>query len=392
MPRFARILERVSDPQWRRRLYTFKRVFRRLLPLGGMSEGNQIEVFTERDLIFEHMLSAIHSASKRVWLETYIFEPDEIGLKFREALIGAVSRGCEVILIYDHFGSSHLGNSFLGPLLKAGVGVFNFNPIWPWRRQGPLLFRDHRKILIIDEDLSFCGSLNISANPTLKFRDTVMRIQGPATQDLSNLFLDSLYETTGQDKKRNLEIKNYSGGVVAQVLGSNQRRKLISIQKSMEVTLRRAKHTCYFTTPYFLPYDRLRKAMIDAARRGVDIRVLTAGLSDVPLMRLASHHVYGQFLKAGIRIYELFGQTLHAKTAAIDGVYASVGSYNLDHWSARRNLEVNVSVIDPHLAGELESHFYVDLKNAREISLPVWKSRSCFRRILNFLAYQIMRL
>lgn len=392
MPHFARILERVSDPKWRRRLYTFKRVFQRLLPLGGMSEGNQIEVFTERDSMFEHMLSAISKASKRVWLETYIFEPDPIGLKFREALIGAAKRGCEVILIYDHFGSSHLSNYFLEPLLKAGAQAYDFNPIWPWRRQGPLLFRDHRKILIVDEDLSFCGSLNISLNPLLKFRDTVMKIHGPATQDLVKLFLDSLYETTGQEKKNIQSNKKYLGGIVAQVLGSNQRRKLVSIQKSMEVTLRRAKHTCYFTTPYFLPYDPLRKAMIEAARRGVDVRVLTAGLSDVPLMRLASHHVYEQFLKAGIRIYELFGQTLHAKTAAIDGVYASVGSYNLDHWSARRNLEVNVSVIDPHLAGQLEFHFDKDLKNAREISLPVWRKRSYFWRILSFLAYQIMRL
>lgn len=392
MPHFARILERVSDPKWRRRLYTFERVFRRLLPLGGMSEGNRIETFTERDRIFEQMLSAIAGAAKRVWLETYIFEPDSIGLKFRDALVQAALRGCEVILIYDHFGSSRLSNAFLQPILRAGGETFNFNSIWPWRRQGPLLFRDHRKILIIDEDVSFCGSVNISANPALKFRDTAMRIQGPATRDLINLFLDSLYETTGKNKKNIEYSKKYLNGVVAQVLGSNQRRKLVSIQKSMEVTLRRAKHTCYFTTPYFLPYDRLRKAMIDAAKRGVDVRVLTAGLSDVPLMRFASHHVYEQFLKAGIRIYELFGQTLHAKTAAIDGIYVSVGSYNLDHWSARRNLEVNVSVIDPHLAAELESHFDSDLKNAREISLPIWEERSYIRRILNFLAYQIMRL
>ncbi len=392
MPRFAKILERVSDPKWRRRLYTFERVFQRLLPLGGMSEGNQIEVFTERDLIFEQMLSAIAGATRRVWLETYIIEPDSIGLRFRDALVEAAQRGCEVILIYDHFGSSNLTHAFLEPLLQSGGEAFDFNPIWPWRRQGPLLFRDHRKILIVDEETSFCGSVNISSNPAFRFRDTAMRIRGPATQELGSLFLDSLYETTGQDK-RSIQIqKKYARGVMAQVLGSNQRRKLISIQKSMELTLKRAKRTCYFTTPYFLPYDRLRKAMIKAAERGVDVRVLTAGLSDVPLMRLASHHVYEQFLKAGIRIYELFGQTLHAKTAAIDGVYASVGSYNLDHWSARRNLEVNVSVIDPHLAEELESHFYEDLKNAREISLPVWKNRSFFRRVLNFFAYQIMRL
>ena len=234
--------------------------------------------------------------------------------------------------------------------------------------------------------------MNIGLNPGMLFREAVMRIEGPATHDLAKLFLDSLHETTGQNKNEIGSERQYQGGVTAQVLGSNQRRKLRAIQHSMELTLRRAEYTCYFTTPYFLPYEKLRKSMIEAAQRGVDVRLLTAGLSDVPLMRLASHHVYGQFLKAGIRIYELYGQTLHAKTAAIDGVYAWVGSYNLDHWSARRNLEVNVGVIDRHMAQVLESHFEADLKNAREIALPVWKNRSWLKRILNWLAYQLMRL
>lgn len=389
MSYFARILERVPDPNWRRRLYTFERVFQRLLPLGGVSAGNKIKVFTKQDVIFEQLLMAIKLASKRIWLETYIFEPDSMGKQVRDALVEASQKGCEVILLYDHFGSSKLTYAFLDPLVRAGARAIDFNPIWPWRRQGPLLFRDHRKILIVDDELSFCGSFNITAS---RFRDTMIRIEGPATHDLSAIFADSLYETTGESKKREGPIAEQEDGLVAQVLGSNQRRKLVSIQKSMELMLKRAKHYCYFTTPYFLPYDGLRKAMIEAAQRGVDVRVLTAGISDVPLMRFASHHVYKQFLQAGIRIYELFSETLHAKTAAIDGLYASVGSYNLDHWSARRNLEVNVSVVDRKLAFELENQFYDDLKHAREISLPTWENRSYWRRILNFLAYQIMRL
>ena len=391
MPNFSRILERVEDPKWRRRLYSFQHVFDRLLPLGGMSEGNRVEVFTENDQVLEQMISAIEQAKKRVWLETYIYEPDSVGLKFREALINAAKRGCEVIFMFDHFGSSHLNRSFLEPLRRLGAEIFDFNPIWPWRRKGPLLFRDHRKILVVD-DLSFCGSMNITLNPGKGFRDTVMKVQGPATHDLAKLFLNTLAETTGKNREEKSLVSGYQGGVTVQVLASNQRRKLYSIQSSMDLTLKRAKHNCYFTTPYFLPYDKLRKTIIEAAERGVDVRILTAGLSDIPLMRLASQHVYEQFLKAGVRIYEMLNQTLHAKTATIDGVYAWVGSYNLDHWSARRNLEVNTSVIDRNLTRELESHFESDLKNCREISLPVWKKRSWFRRIINFLAYQIMRL
>ncbi|MES2503271.1 MAG: phospholipase D-like domain-containing protein [Myxococcota bacterium] len=392
MPHFDRILDHVESPKWRRRLYSVKRVLQRLRPFGGMSEGNYIEVFKEQHVILAQMLSAIEQAQKRVWLETYIYEGDAVGTKIRDALIDARTRGCEVILLYDHFGSSRLPRGFMTPLLKAGAEVVNFNPIWAWRRKGPLLFRNHRKVLIIDEDLSFCGSMNISLNPGMSFRDTVMKIKGPATQELGRLFLEALQETTGEEKSDSYVPAQYPGGVFAQVLASNQRRKIVSIQRSMELSLNRATTYCYFTTPYFLPHAGLRKAMIEAAERGVDVRVLTAGLSDVPLMRLAAQYVYSLFLRAGIRIYELDGQTLHAKTAVIDGIYAWVGSYNLDHWSARRNLEVNVGVIDPYLADELEAHFDADLESSREISWAVWRKRSWFRRIVNFMAYQVMRL
>ncbi|MBH1989421.1 MAG: hypothetical protein I8H75_06090 [Myxococcaceae bacterium] len=389
MSYFSELLERISDPNWRRRLHTFERVFQRLLPLGGMSSGNQIRVFTETTEIEEEILHSIRQAQNRIWMETYIFEPDAVGLQVRDALCAAAQRGCEVILLYDHFGSSGLSTGFLEPLIQSGARAIDFNPIWPWRRKGPLLFRDHRKIVIIDDRIGFCGSYNIAQS---RFRDTVVRIQGPAVADLKGIFLDSLFETTGESNRVCFPLHNFEQGVVVQVLGSNQRRKLVSIQKSMELILKKAKDYCFFTTPYFLPYDSLRRAMIEAAQRGVDVRILTAGLSDVPLMRFASHHVYAQFLKAGIRIYEYFGSTLHAKTAAIDGVYASIGSYNLDHWSARRNLEVNVSMVDPNLTEQLESQFQVDVKASREIRLPEWESRSSLQRFLNFLAYQLMRL
>ena len=141
-----------------------------------------------------------------------------------------------------------------------------------------------------------------------------------------------------------------------------------------------------------MPYDKLRKAILKAVHRGVDVRILTAGLSDVPLMRLASQCVYGQFLTAGIRVYEMFEKNLHAKTATIDGIYGTVGSYNLDHWSARRNLEVNVSIFDEKVAGDLEKQFYEDLKFCREVTMVDWRKRSLWQRIIHWIAYQIMRL
>lgn len=383
-------------------LHNWQQAFMRLFPLGGTASGNKVSLIFDGDELFFAMQEAIRSAKKSIWLETYIFEPDILGTRIRNALVDAAMRGVEVVLLYDHFGSTRINHNFLEPLVVAGGKTFAFNPIWPWRRKGPLLFRNHRKILTIDNEIGFCGGTNISidyAGTKLgnnRFRDTVLRIEGPGAVELSKIFLTSLKETTREEYNINIAKdklkKQQDGGVFVQVLGSNSRRNLYAIQKSMEVTLKRATRYCYFTTPYFLPYDRLRKAMINAAHRGVDVRILTAGLSDIPLMRLASQRVYGQFLNAGIRVYEMFEKNLHAKTATIDGVYGTVGSYNLDHWSARRNLEVNVSVFDEQTAAALERQFYEDLELSREVTMLAWKKRSIWQRIIQWAAYQLMRL
>jgi cardiolipin synthase len=391
-------LERVHGNFWRRVVFNWERAFSSLFALGGTSFGNAVQVIVNGDQAFSAKKTAIASAKHRVWLETYIFEPDSVGQAIRDELIEAAKRGCDVILIYDHFGSSHAGNAFWAPLIQSGARVFAFNPIWPWRRRGPLLFRNHRKILIIDDLRAFCGGMNISRDyvgplyGNNRFRDTVIEVEGPCVDDLADIFLSSLRETSGEDRSVLRTQRKRPDGVLMQVLGSNTRRNLHAIQHSMEMTLKEATSYCYFTTPYFLPYAPLRKAMVAAAERGVDVRVLTAGLSDIPLMRMASRHVHGQFLKAGIRIFEMFERTLHAKTATIDGVYATVGSFNLDHWSARRNLEVNVSMWDTEIAQQLEHDFQQDIALTKEVIYSEWESRSWFMRLKDWFAYQIMRL
>lgn len=392
------LFQKIHGTFWRRVVFNWEHAFSNLLSLGGTSFGNRVHVFIDGDESFVAKRDAIASARYRVWLETYIFEPDSIGIAIRDELMRAAKRGCDVILIYDYFGSSRVGSAFFAPLVQAGAKVFAFNPIWPWRRRGPLLFRDHRKILVVDNRIAFCGGMNIAKDyvgtkfGTSRFRDTVISLEGPCVDDLAEIFLSSLRETSGEDRSVGQGARRRQHGVLVQILGSNTRRNLHSIQHSMEMTLRRATKYCYFTTPYFLPFDRLRKAMITAAERGVDVRVLTAGLSDVPLMRRASRHAYGQFLKAGIRIYEMFNRTLHAKTATIDSVYGTVGSYNLDHWSARRNLEVNASMWDPEIAQQLEQDFQKDLKQSREVIMSQWEARGMLTRVIDWIAYQLMRL
>lgn len=398
----------------------------KLLPFGGYSYQNRVRIFHDGDEAFSQIFSAIEEARESVFIEIYSLAPDAIGIRLRDAILDAKKRGVAITLMYDHVGSSGLTNAYLAPLVASGIKVMAFNPIWPWRRRGPLLFRNHRKIIVVDKRVAFCGSMNITvdyAGPlygTNRYRDTVARIEGPAVRDLLTITEESIAESEFEHRPEvwtDTVVSKYdassivrllgkrmrgrvdravlnsdNAGTFVQVLRSNQRRNLSHIQKSMEEMVNRAVHYCYFTTPYFLPHDNLRKALINAQLRGVDVRILTAGISDVPLMRHASHHVYTSFLNVGIRIYEMTQKTLHAKIATIDGIYSSIGSYNLDHWSARRNLEVNLALVDENIALDLKNQFDLDVKLCVEIDKIRFFARSLVRRFVCWLAYLVIRL
>lgn len=405
---------------------SWRKALMRLLPFGAFSYHNRVRIFHDGDEVFADIFDAIRASVRSVHIETYILAHDGVGMRLREALLEARARGVAITVLYDHVGSSGLSYSFLNPMVAAGIKVMAFNPIWPWRRRGPLLFRNHRKIIVVDEHIAFCGSMNISvdyAGPILgtnRFRDTLARIEGPAVADFLLIAQESIAESEFEKRSEDLvkelavkidivsvvhlflhrlrapkepiDVSADGNGTFVQVLRSNQRRNLNHIQRSMEESVNRAVSYCYFTTPYFMPHDNLRKALINAQRRGVDVRILTAGISDIPLMCYASHHVYTSFLAAGIRIYEMTAKTLHAKIATIDGVYASIGSYNLDHWSARRNLELNLSLIDQKIALDLKAQFDIDLKSSSEIDKVSFFARSFLRRFVCWLAYLLLRL
>lgn len=404
---------------------SWRKAFLKLIPLGGFSEGNDVELFHHGDQAFDAIFEAIQSAKKSIYVEIFVFTPDKVGQMVRDALIEARKRAVEVTVLYDHFGTAKFNARFLQPMYEAGIKVTAFNPIWPWRRKGPLSFRDHRKIIVIDEKIGFCGGMNISndyGGPRYgndRFRDSMARVKGPAAKDLLAITKESLAEAEFEKKpdrasqtlgpvKSSTSIKLFfkklfineeiasktkkEKGALIQVLRSNTRRNLTHIQHSMEEIVNRAVEYCYLTTPYFLPQEGLRQALLNARLRGVDVRILSIGISDVPLMRYANHFVYGSLLKKGIRIYEMTKKTLHAKLATIDGVYASIGSYNLDHWSARRNLEVTMAMMDKTIALDLKNQFKKDLELSTEVNGEQFLKRSWFKNFLCGLVYLFYKL
>ena len=388
-------------PRGARFVGAWRKTIRLLRPLGAVSQGNSVRVLTDGDEVFESMWAAIAGAQRSVLLTTYILEPDRVGERTLSELERAVERGCRVQLVLDAFGSHRVSNDSLGRLRARGATVILFNPIVRWRAPLSRLVRNHRKILVVDERLAICGGMNVAEeyagarHGTGLFRDTQLALEGPCARDLARLTERDMLEG---GPRRALRGQRDAGraegepGSLVQILDTNERRHRRAIQKALRVTLARTLERCYLSSPYFVPPKRLMRGLTHAARRGVDVRVLTAGRSDVPLVRLASQHLYGRLLRAGVRIFELHGRVLHAKTVTVDGVYASVGSFNLDYWSDRRNLEVSVTVLDAGAATTLEEQFQRDLENAKEVQLSNWDKRSWPRRLAGWLAYQALRI
>jgi cardiolipin synthase len=391
----------LAHPRGARFAGAWRKTLRMLRPLGAVSQGNSVRVMTDGDEVFEAMWAAIASAERSVLLTTYILEPDRVGERTLSELERAVERGCRVQLVLDAFGSHRVSSDSLGRLRARGATVILFNPIVRWRAPLSRLVRNHRKILVVDERLAFCGGMNVAEeyagarHGTGLFRDTQLALEGPCARDLARLTERDMLEG---GPRRALRGERDAGrgdgeaGSLVQILDTNERRHRRAIQKAMRVTLGRTLERCYLSSPYFVPPKRLMRALTHAARRGVDVRVLTAGRSDVPLVRLASQHLYGRLLRAGVRIFELDGRVLHAKTVTVDGVYASVGSFNLDYWSDRRNLEVSVTVLDTGAACTLEEQFRRDLEGAQEVQLSNWEKRAWPRRLAGWLAYQALRI
>ena len=381
-------------PLWRQ----WQGTVRLLRPLGKVSRGNSVCLLSDGDDAFEAMWSAIEGARRRVFFTTYILVDDGVGRRFRDLLAAAAQRGLEVSLVLDSYGSGDLTEAFLQPLVDAGADVVWFNPMLRFRTRFSRLVRNHRKILVVDEAIAFCGGMNASEEYAGErhgsgvFRDAHLALRGPCARDLGDLHRATILQMRARPPARFKRSENNPEDILVEVLQSNIRRDQRAIQKALHLTIVRAVERCYLTSPYFVPPPKLLRDLVAAAKRGVDVRILTAGVSDVPAVTLASHHLYGKLLRAGVRVFEMQMRTLHAKTTTIDGIFATVGSFNLDFISFRRNLEVTVATLDPQTALEVEKRFMGDLELSDEVFLEGWEGRSRWQRFRDWVAYRLLSL
>ena len=341
--------------------------------------------------VFPAMLASIEEARRSICLETYIYNSGEPGEKFRAALIRARERGLEVRVLIDALGSMALSNSFWQPLRNAGGLVKTFNP-HVLNRFG---IRDHRKMLVCDEETAYIGGFNISSEyegdgVTCGWCDLGLKIQGPLVRELAHSFAE-MFETAEVQHTRLLHLRRFKKHHTEK---SHEERVLVSgpgrgrnlIKQSLQSDLRKARNVKIMVA-YFLPTWRLRRELTDVVSRGGSVQLILAGKSDVALSRLAGQSLYRRFLRSDVEIYEYQPQILHAKLLILDDI-VYVGSANLDQRSLRINYELMIRFDRPAMAQEANEVFERTLKHCRRITSEDWKNaRTLFGRIKQRWAY-----
>ena len=366
--------------------------------------GNKVTLLIDGPGTYAAMLKMIQNAKDHINFETYIFEDDEVGRRFANLLIQKQSEGVPVNLIYDSVGCSNTPTAFFQRLRDGGVQTLEFNPINLLNidKEGFLTHRDHRKILIVDGSVAFTGGVNISrvyssSSPSVEhrernveeaWRDTHVQIEGPVVAEFQRLFLD----TWARGKGPELSEGNYfptlkrQGSDLMEVVGSTPGQENRITYMMYVSAFVYAQKFIHLTNAYFVPDEQAVEALTEAARRGVDIKIILPGTSDEGAAFYAGRSYYTQLLKSGVKLYELRSNMLHAKTAVIDGVWSTVGSTNMDLWSFLRNDEVNAIILGRDFAEKMETMFQGDLQQSNEILLTQWKKRPLRERLREWFA------
>jgi cardiolipin synthase len=347
--------------------------------------------FKEEDISFylncaeawDAMYDACLAAEMSIEMEQYIFADDKIGQKFLRVFIAKLQQGLEVRLILDKFGSWGLVSSvLLKEFQEKGGQVYFYNPLKLWNIFTPSIWlpRDHTKTTIIDSKIAYTGSVCI-AEYMSSWRDTQACIKGNLVLDIHNGF-NCLWESLSKKLKYKRciypENFNVSYAVNAPQFPTNP------IYKSLLLQIKNAEKSIFLVSPYFFPPIRLRKELKDAARRGVDIKVMISGNIDVPFSNHMSHSYFPPLITEGIEILIYSKTILHAKYAIIDDKWATMGSTNLDYLSLLSNREANLIIMSQSVIAKLRSHFMEDIKECITVGPEVWTQKPLFYKIMAY--------
>ncbi len=366
------------------------------LPGVPLTSGNRVEILENGDGIFPPMLAAIAAARKTVDFEAYIFWSGNVGTRFRDALVERAAHGVEVRILLDAVGSPgrKLSAADVDILKRAGCRVEFFHSRRPWKIW-VVNHRTHRRILVVDGVVGFTGGVGFAdewmgnADSPEHWRETQVRVAGPAVRGLQRAFQENWSEVTGEalvGPEFFPEIPA-AGSVSAAVVPSSPLAAMSGAGRVYAVSLAAAAKEIWIANSYFLPDEQASGLMIDAVKRGVDVRVIVPSdaHNDVPATKAAGRASFGPLLAGGVRIFEYQPTMFHLKTMVVDGIFSTVGSANFDDRSFHLNEEINLFVYDAAFAAEMRDRYERDLTRCREYTLAMWRERPLKKRITEWL-------
>ena len=381
--------------------------FRRLvaaLGSGSFHPHNKIDVLANGEVYYEAELAAIREATHSVNIEAYIFKRGKLTARFLEVLTERAKAGVEINMVVDAVGSFTTWNSYFKDLTAAGGRVLFYHPI-RWYTLPRINNRTHRELIVVDGKVGFIGGAGFGdhwmydhgpGGKKRRWRDTMVRVEGPAVRDLQAAFAENWLETSGE-VLADMEYFRWceeAGDSAAMVVasspstGRSARNRMI-----FQTLLASAQKSIHITTPYFLPDRYARAELVRAVEeRGVEVKVIVPGKhSDHLITRRSSRRLFGKLLRAGAKIYEYQPAMMHTKALLVDGMWSVVGSTNFDHRSFGINDEVNLAVFDVETAARLERDFAEDVASSKAVNYRDWSRRSLIERGHEWLGWLLER-
>jgi phosphatidylserine/phosphatidylglycerophosphate/cardiolipin synthase-like enzyme len=359
-----------------------------LPPRFAWREGNQFELLVDGEQYFPHMLNAIAQAQHSIELEMYLASSGKVFTQFKQALLTAASRGVKVRLLFDDYGTQAVLGADRQALAVPGIELLYFNKL-RWRQGVSNLLRDHRKLLLIDRQLAYVGGTGLTDEfldgaTQAHWHEVMLAIRGPVLDDWRMLFDRSWFGLRKSWlKPQRVSATHAAGRQLGRVCASNGLRAH-HVAQSLYQQLAQCRRHVFLVTPYFLPSLKLRRLLISAAQRQVNVCILVPGQNtDHPAIRYASRRHYARLLRNGVRIFEYQPRFLHAKIAMCDD-WVSIGSTNFDRWNLLWNLDANQEIDDFACAQQVLTLLQANLHQSEELHYASWQQRPFYLRCLEW--------
>lgn len=380
------------------------------MSLSHWHEGHRVELLENGEAFYPRVLAAIDAAEREVLLETFILFDDAVGQPLQKAVIAAAQRGVSVQMTLDGWGSATLPQAFIEPMIAAGVRIHIYDPVkWRFGRRTQMFRRLHRKLIVIDQRVAWCGGINFSHDHLRSYgpqskQDYALEVEGPVVADIYRTMLSMLPKSQRPKRPALHWLRRRPRGAATASASSRAGHALVAflyrdnglhradIERIYRVGIRAAKQQIIIANAYFFPGYRLLRDLRHAARRGVDVRLILQGNPDMQWVQWAANTLHDYLLRAGVKIYEYCERPMHAKVALIDDDWATVGSSNLDPLSLFLNLEANLVVRDATLAATLRKSLERLMDHhCREIQPQAARKRTLIRQLLSYVAYHLTR-